>query len=344
MEKAKKETVKLYSTLPSSISLENNEYKNDLFKVESYKEQFDSKYNTLILNGEFYTLLLQVKSKIRKEIKDEAKLENLIKLLNYTGNILSDNDQFESLSDLIKYFIEEISKVHISEQHNINIASILKVLFVHLPKKNFNKSHLHVIILKYLMKNLNLPTSKVREIGLFRIFSEDALFNDSPIESYKLALLDESFDLLDVFIDLHLDQTENPLENLYFIVRIILELLIAQNEFLAKKIFLYKTVNHSLNNKLTEKDINSEQWKAKSHPLVNVAYLILGISESMKLNNQEFTYDHLKGVYAKYKVWLDNGSHLNQYLNELSKKLYNKTLFNSQMSGGLFSMLNGLLN
>ncbi len=344
MEKAKKETVKLYSTLPSSISLENNEYKNDLFKLNFYKEQFDSKYNTLILNGEFYTLLLQVKSKIRKDIKEEAKLENLLKLLNYTCDILSHNEQFESLSDLIKYFIEEVSKVHISEQHNNNIASILKILFVHLPKKSYNKSHLHVIILKYLMKHLNLPTSKVREIGLFRIFSEDALFNDSPIESYKLALLDESFDLLDVFIDLHLDQTENPLENLYFIVRIIFELLIAQNDFLAKKIFLYKAITHSLNNNLTEKDINNDQWRSKSHPLVNVSYLVLSIFESFKLNNQDFTYDSLKAVYNKYKVWLDNSSHLNQYLNEISKKIYNKTLFNSQVSGGLFSMLNGLLN
>ena len=45
-----------------------------------------AKYNTLIESNEFYSLLLQIKSKIRKELKNQIKLENSIFLI--TSNIV----------------------------------------------------------------------------------------------------------------------------------------------------------------------------------------------------------------------------------------------------------------
>ena len=330
--------VKIIDKLPSQFSIKFV----DLFNIDSYRSTYDSKYQEQIKNNEFYSILLQIKSKIRKDIKSGNKFDDVIRLSVYLILTLAENNQFEALIDYIKYFIDELklnSQRLKDVEVNKNIMILLKLAFINLPKNEMNKSSLQLTLLSFLNKNCSLSLKELKKEGFFRIFAEDALLNDSPIEGYKYAISDESSELLVLFIDLHLDQTNDGLENLYFIIRIILELINSKNYILANEILVTKAMTHTLNKGMTKEKLedNFNNFKKDSHPLVNFTLVVLNII----LNNLGF--DLFKSTFTKYKKWLDNNSNLDQYVNEISKSIYNKPIMVGKSSGGMLGLLSNFL-
>lgn len=324
-------------------SISNHILNTNLFPNEEISNLI-KKYEDFINNKEFYSMLLQIKTKLRREFKLIDKIQSITLLSFAVGKIFSENEQFEALSDFIKFLINEFSKLSLSNDSHKEvleyIIELIKYLYVSLPKKDFVKEDLQNHILELFIKIFKLSQFEIKSKFIYRIFSEDCLLNDNPIKSYKYAMNDESLDLILLFIDLHLEETNNQNENLHIIVRIIIEMLVKNNLLQAKKILFTKAMTHSLNNQANIKLIhtNKEGYLKNSHALVNFSLLLISIIQN------SLPFEKLQSLFNEYKNWLQNDSKLDLYLNNLSFKYYNTYLFDQgRGNNNIFNILNNFL-
>lgn len=344
---------KLYSITNCKVEVNQQEIESKITK-----KQLD-KYSTLLLNKEYYSFLLQIKTTIRKAIKEvlsnisSSNLnENKDKLFSvcFLAVIkLSENEQLDSLNEFIKFLCEEFKKENQLKLEIIDkefYICLFKFAFEKFPKKEYKKQSIQLSILN-LFESKGISQEDIKKSGIYKLFSEDCLLNSDPIVGYKFAIASEDADLLSMFLDLHLDQTESDLENAYFLTRMILELLIQENFKLASYILVKKGFNHNVNKKFNDnkkevvadfsKDESIYSTCAKFHPLINFNMCLISII------NQKSPFEKLVGLLNAYGKWLtnDNGI-LKKYCNQISVNFYKKPIVRE---GGmnLLNMLSGFL-
>ena len=353
--------------------------------LEKIPKNYLDKYTTLLESNETYSLLLQVKSQLRKTIKLLAQTkvkvndencenkdllgknfveyqEKIMSFSYFTVISLHQYNQKESIVDFLKFLCDEINKITIStndnKNNNINLINTNKT-FRHilphefylnffkmcidekLPKKAFPKQNLQIDTLKFLEKQ-SVNVSSIKKSGIYRSFAEDCLLNKDPISGYKFAVASEDYEILNMFIELHLDQTNCPIENLYFLVRMIFELLILENFKLATFILVKKGLTHSLNqndNKTIDFSDKSKfmEFSKNNHPLINFCFCIISAI------NQRIPFDKFVSLVNNYSKFLENDAgSLKKYVNQISIHYYEKPIL--RQGGGAFNIMNMLSN
>lgn len=339
----------------SNLQANSKEHKfNPVLYSNNVSQKLVEKFTTLINNKEYYSFLLQVKSQIRKILKgcetlnendiSQAK-ENIINLICFTILKLSEVSQSEAILDMMKFFCDEFEKHKNVSFDSTTLIGIFTLIFSSLPKRNYKKQSQQVQALQFMDKH-NVKSIHIKKSGLYRSFAEDNLLNEEPIAGYKFAIASEDPEILELFIDLHLSQTEESLENLYFITRMIFEILILGNIKLATFILLNKMFTHKLNSvqatNLTTDDFKNEE-KLKSitenfHPLVNFTMIVISTI------NQGLPFEKFVSIVKVYNKWLGNDSEmLKKYVNQVSIKYFKKPFLRENNSSGIMSMLSNFL-
>jgi hypothetical protein len=338
-----------------NILVNNNECKFDSQRyANSIPEKLKDKFTNLINNKEYYSLLLQVKTQIRKIMKvfetsnesdiSQAK-DSIVALTCFTVIKLSEVKQTEAIVDMMKFFCEEFDKYKIIVLDSTTLLGLFTLIFSSLPKKDYKKQTQQVQALQFMDKH-KVKASHIKKSGLYRSFAEDNLLNEDPISGYKFAIASEDPQILELFIDLHLSQTEESLENLYFTTRMVLEILAYGNTKLATYLMLNKMFSHKLNKvqykNLTVEDFkNEEKLKIISenlHPLVNFTMITISFI------NQGVSFEKFVGVVKVYNKWLGNDNEiLRKYVNQVSIKHFNKPILRENNPMGLMSMLSNFL-
>lgn len=347
--------------------------------------EYNNKYGDIINDKEFYALFLQIKTKLNRVLKlvnnkslNTDKANKLLKDFNlfvFTCRCLSTYDQYKTLASLITYFTEEltITNIKIEEDANINnnlsndieselpldnnknkfymsLIGILLYSYTMLPKINYKKSDLQFSILK-LLKSKQVPISLIRQTNLYVIFTTDCLFNNDIEKGYKFAIVSEKYSIINNYINLHMENSNDLLENLMFVTRIIFEYILINNLKLANMIFINNVINHPLNNNINNnlfeilnKNCNNEdliEFAKKNHPLTNFTTILVSII-NQKVKNGIDNFNCLKEAYESYSKWLSIDNNLNVCVNSIAKLYYNKMLIAQQQNFNPLEMLTNL--
>ena len=359
---------------------------------KNYREYIEtkilSKLESFIESGENYSFLLQVKSLLRKAIKQEIQLvvngmgvvvpneeistkRNLFMGVSYLAlESLNCKKEYESIRDFISFLCDEVTKLY-SATTSEKIIEFLKpnfyleffvLAFSYFPLKNFKKQNLEIQVLQFLNK-VKVKSDLIKKSGLYKLFAQDNLMNNDPINGYKFAIASENPDILLMFVDLHLNQTENELENLYFLCRMILEALLLENFKLASFLLVKKGIPHNLNRSdynsqdptLSKAPSKDERLKeltydlsnkscaklfcSRNHPLINLIICVLSAI------NQRFSFEMFSNIVSSYMKWLNNDSGvLKAYVNQVSIHFYEKPVIKDATANfGLFNLLSNFV-
>lgn len=328
------------------------ESSKNLITVDNYNnylpENTVSKYKFNIQSKEYYSFLLQIKSYIRKHFKSQEKEDttklNQIKALAYFTVIkLYEGQETEAIVDFGNFFCEEMNKTSVKLEVDFYLT-YFKFVYSLLTKKKYNKLGFIQTIL-YLLEKNNIKKTQIRDSGFYKLLAEDLLLSKDPINGFKFAIASEDSELLELCMKIHLDNTSNNLENLYLLVRTVMELLLLDNFKLASYLLIKIGFNHPILDelkleKISLKDLDNPEGSEKlknSHPLLNFSILILSCI------NQKFPWEKYSSFCKSYLKWLDNGDGvLKKYANQVSWKFYNRKI-TKEAGMNMLSMLSNMM-
>jgi hypothetical protein len=278
------------------------------------------KYDTLIAEKNFYRLLLNVKTDIRKGLKKGA-VEETFKLVHYIISVLVENREIDSALTLVSNFLDEYDKVYTREHSELFLDYLYKI-FALLPNKECNKSALKIKILKFF-ESKEIQDLPVQRYGFYTLFSKDSIYNKDIIEGYRYALKSQDYEMLKFFIDCYLDDCADDNEKGHFIARLCLELILLKNLPLALKI-----VNPYIDS------ANSYQ---NNHYAVNFVFLLVNVLTSDQSFENFFKLVKMYDKKFQDKMFM-------KYVNKISQGYYNKQLVSEGSALNIFNLLNSLTN
>jgi hypothetical protein len=289
--------------------------------MEATTTTYNTKYADFIKEKNFYQLLLNVKTELRKLAK-KSNFNEFFNLLIYAIKLLNENKEDESCITLNIYALDEYSKYFNKNEEDLCLNS-LKMSFDNLPR-SYDKSQLKHKLLKFF-ESKNISDTNLQKYEFYRLFALDALNNNDVADGYRYALKSEDFQTVTEFTDRYINENlKDEDEKKYFIARVCLELILMKTIPLAFK-FISKYTDNS----------NNFQ---NNHPIINFAYLLVSL-----LIKDANDFNNFWTLINMYKPVIDNDGYFPKYLNKISLLYYNRSII--QESGlNLMNLLKAFSN
>jgi hypothetical protein len=280
------------------------------------------KYKDLIGEKNFYTLLLNAKTDIRKLLR-KGNVEEALKLFVDIISVLVEHKEAESALTLISSFLDEYEKTY-SKEHSETFLTYLYKAFSTLPSKDCNKSALKLRILKFF-ESKGIQDISIQRIGFYVLFAKDSIYNKDIIEGYRYALKSQDYEIIDFFIQCYSEECKSDSEKFYFIARLCLELILLNNLDLA-----FKFIN---------KYIDSSNNYQNNHIILNFVFLLLVIL------TKNSGFEAFYKLVDMYKDRFQDKTFI-KYLNKISQNYFNRQIANSggSQNFNILNLLNSLSN
>jgi hypothetical protein len=279
---------------------------------------FNTKYAELITEKNFYRLLLNVKTELRKLAK-KSDVKTFFELILWCAKILNENKEDESCITLYLYAIEEYEKIFNRSDSELCL-DYLKAVFLVLPE-NYDKSKIkHKLLMFFESKHIYDITLQLH--GFYKIFADDSLKNKDVLDGLRYALKSQDYLTLINYIECLINEKlKNDLEKKFFISRVCLELILLKNLTLAFQfISKYTDTNDNLQN---------------NHPIINFSYLLIALIS----RDTNSSFQNFWAFINIYKPLLFIDQHFAKYLNKISLLYYNESILEESGMNNLMNML-----
>jgi len=272
---------------------------------------FFSKYEEFIKSGNYYNMLLSVKTDLRK-LARKGNYEDYLEILSLTANLFASNNEFDTSRTLIIDCLEELEKSNCTaEKIQERIINLFVTLLNNFPDVfDTNQS----LMTKFFVfcEAKKIDEKYVIEKEIYEIFAKICISKTNFTSAYKLALKSNNLDLI-VNATEEFSKNFFPTEKEYFVARSALELLGKNKLDIAKKFVIEKLdLSENLQN---------------NNPILNFVYFLICILENKQ---KKFQFGNFETLIKKYQIPLEFDTQLMKYLNLISKNFYDKQIIKEE--------------
>lgn len=268
---------------------------------------FLAKYQEFIKSGNYYNMLLSVKTDLRK-ISRKNQFDEYLQILSLASNLFVENKEHDNARSLIMDSLEELEKSSCKAE-NIQIGVCKLFSDILQKEKRVFDSNLQLMTRFFqLFETKKIEEKVLFEHEIYELFTKTCLDIKNYMSAYKLALKSSRLDLLEASAE-GVTKKFFPTEKDYFYARTVFELL-AKNKLELAKDFLFKKMD--MTNKLQN-----------NNPILNFTYFLIFILQN---ENKEMEFANLEILIKKYRIPIELDPQMIKYLNLISKNHYNKEL------------------
>lgn len=294
--------------------MESSSNKNTVYNFDNLPETlkpYFKKYEEFIKSGNYYNMLLSVKTDLRKLVR-RVNYEDYLEILSLTANLFAFNNEFDTSRTLLIDSLEELEKSNCSaEKIQDKIINLFATILNNYPNV-FDTNQLLMTKFFVFCEAKKIDEQCIIEKEIYEIFAKICISNTNFMSAYKLALKTNRLDLI-VKATEEFSKNFFPTEKDYFVARSALELLGKNKLEIAKKFVIEKLdLSENLQN---------------NNPILNFIYFLICILEN-KQNN--FQFGNFEALIKKYQVPLEFDSQLIKYLNLISKNFYDKQIIKEE--------------
>jgi len=287
-------------------SLSNSISNQSLILPESLLSYKD-KYEEFIKSGNYYNMLLSVKTDLRK-ICRKANSEDYLQILNLAADLFGKNNELDSCRTLLIESLEELEKSNLPAD-KIQEKLITIISYILNKYSGVFDENLTLMTKFFVFCDVKKIDEKVLfEKQIYELFSKLSLNIENYMSAYKLALKTNDEDIIQKAVG-GLSKNFFPTEKEYFHARTALELISKNNMEIAKKFLISK--------------IDFNENMQNNNPILNFVYLLIFILENKKKNMQ---FEHFETLIRKYQIPIELDSQIIKYLNLISKTFYERQI------------------
>ena len=285
-------------------------------------EIYREKYKDLLSPSDAYQFFLKIQFMIPKMARQPET--NYINFIVFAMNHLSKLKEKESCTALLDLSIKNFIKYHQAPENPELFVQKFQYLYNIVPKKS-DKTSFESVFLEYCDK-CKISDEIMTKSNIYEDFANDCIDNEFFIRGYRFSLKTQNLEILKKELTnlFKWDKLQiPPIEQMYFIARTCMEIIVMKNIPLAKEFICnyVKTIdNYNFN-----------------HPIVNYAFLLVNLLSSTdeKVNN----YESFSKLNQCYKNAIDKEKTVGKYLNKISLMYYKKSTTNDTSGFSLFNFL-----
>jgi len=282
-------------------------------------KNYETKYDEFIKTGNYYNMLLSVKTDLRKILR-KSQFEEYIEILFFASNLFCSKGEISNASTLLIEIMEEIEKSNQIKAEKIqksltnklnNLLNAYPSLFTNTDDKLIMRKFLVICDSKKFDENCQ------SQMEIFKTFSKLCTSQNDNMYAFKIALKTKDFDLINLATE-NLSSGFLPTEKEFFYARTALELLTKKEIILAKNIIKF-IIDHG--NELQN-----------NNPIINYVFLLCFLLENVQAKGNA-TFEHFEILIKKYSTVLENDPSFKKYLNVISKEFFNRQIFKEEEQG-----------